>query len=169
MESSLEKLDQQERKYTTELDVALEQYAELQQRSADMDTIELNTARHAIRPDKEYETLQRLQATYGKKFDSRTLAQSRMDVAKMLSETAEPVSIRQKLQQLQGQQNRQSHEKERSQERFPPNGCGKSFFCAQGCSPALSALSMSRRSQMSTSRSSQKSRNVLIWEDGITR
>ena len=117
MESSLEKLDQQERKYTTELDVALEQYAELQQRSADMDTIELNTARHAIRPDKEYETLQRLQATYGKKFDSRTLAQSRIDVAQMLNETAGPVSIRQKLQQLQGPQNRQSHDKERSQER----------------------------------------------------
>ena len=70
-----------------------------------------------IHPDKEYETLQRLQAAYGKKFDSGMLAQSRMDVAKMLSETAEPVSIRQKLQQLQGQQNRRSHEKERSQER----------------------------------------------------
>lgn len=117
MESSLEKLDQQERKYTTELDVALEQYAELQQRSADMDTIELNTARHAIRPDKEYETLQRLQATYGKKFNSGMLAQSRIDVAEILDEVAEPISILRKLQQLQGQQNRQIHEKERSQER----------------------------------------------------
>ena len=117
MESSLEKLDQQERKYTTELDVALEQYAELQQRSADMDTIELNTARHAIRPDKEYETLQRLQATYGKKFNSGMLAQSRIDVAEILDEVTEPISILRKLQQLQGQQNRQIHEKERSQER----------------------------------------------------
>ena len=93
------------------------QYAELQQRSADMDTIELNTARHAIRPDKEYETLQRLQAAYGKKFDSGTLAQSRMDVAEMLNETAEPVSIRQNLQQLQVHQTKQSYEKERGQER----------------------------------------------------
>ena len=117
MESSLEKLDQQEKKYTVELDTALAQYTELQQQSADIDAIELDTARHAIRPDKEYETLQRLQSAYGKKFDSRTLAQSRMDVAKMLSETAEPGSIRQKFQQLQGQQNRQSHDKERSQER----------------------------------------------------
>lgn len=85
----------------------------------------------------------------------------------MLNESAEPVSIRRVLQQLQWQQiNSQNHEKERSQERFPPNGCGKSFFYTQGCSPALSALSMSRRSQMSTSRSSQKSRNALIWGDG---
>ncbi|NCE75544.1 mobilization protein [Anaerotruncus sp. X29] len=118
MESSLEKLDQQEVKYTDELEVALAQYTELQQQSADMDTIELDTARHAIRPDKEYETLQRLQAAYGKKFDSGTLAQSRMDVAEMLNETAEPVSIRlMNLQQLQVHQTKQSYEKERGQER----------------------------------------------------
>ena len=117
MESSLEKLDQQEVKYTDELEVALAQYTELQQQSADMDTIELDTARHAIRPDKEYETLQRLQSAYGKKFDSGTLAQSRMDVAEMLNETAEPVSIRQNLQQLQVHQTKQSYEKERGQER----------------------------------------------------
>jgi len=117
MENSLGKLDQQKIKYTSELEAALAQYTELQQQAVDMEALELDTACHAIRSDKERETVQRLQAAYGKKFDSGTLAQSRMDVAKMLSETAEPVSIRQKLQQLQGQQNRQSHEKERSQER----------------------------------------------------
>jgi len=35
----------------------------------------------------------------------------------MLGEFAEPVSIRQTIQQLQGQQGRQRHEKEYSQER----------------------------------------------------
>ena len=117
MENSLNKLDQQEKKYACELEAALAQYTELQQQAADMDALELDTACHAIRPAKECETIQRLQTTYGKKFDSRTLAQSQMDVAEMLDETAESVSIRQELQQLQGQQNRQSHEKERSQER----------------------------------------------------
>lgn len=117
MESSLETLNQQEKKYTAELDAALTQYTELQRQAADMDAMELDTARHAIRSDKEWETVQRLQAAYGKKFDSGTLAQSQKDVAKMLDEPAESVSIRQKLQQLQRQQNRQSHEKERGQER----------------------------------------------------
>ena len=117
MENSLNKLDQQEKKYACELEAALAQYTELQQQAADMDALELDTACHAIRPAKECETIQRLQTTYGKKFDSRTLAQSQMDVAEMLDETAESVSIRQELQQLQGQQNRQSHVKERSQER----------------------------------------------------
>ncbi len=117
MESSPETLNQQEKKYTVELDVALAQYTELQQQASDMDTIELDTARHAIRTDKEREIAQRLQAAHGKKFDSGTLAQSRKDVAKMLDEPAESVSIRQTIQQLQGQQGRQRHEKEHSQER----------------------------------------------------
>ena len=117
MESSLETLNQQEKKYTVELDVALAQYTELQQQASDMDTIELDTARHAIRTDKEREIAQRLQAAHGKKFDSGTLAQSRKDVAKMLDEPAESISIRQTIQQLQGQQGRQRHEKENSQER----------------------------------------------------
>ncbi len=117
MESSLKTLNQQEGKYTAELDTALAQYSELQQQAADMDATELDTIRHAIRPGKEKETAQRLQAAHGKKFDSGMLTQSRKDVAAMLDESAEPVSIRQTLQQLQGQQNSQSHEKERSQER----------------------------------------------------
>ena len=117
MENSLNKLDQQGKKYVAELEAALAQYTELQQQAADMDAIELDTTCHAIRSDKEWETVQRLQAAYGKKFDSGMLAQSRMDVGEMLGEIVEPISIRQKLQQLQRQQNRQNHGKERGQER----------------------------------------------------
>ena len=117
MENSLNKLDQQETRYAGELEAALVQYTELQQEAVAMDSTDLDTARQAIRPAKECETIQRLQTTYGKRFDSRTLAQSQMDVAEMLDETAESVSIRQELQQLQRQQNRQSHVKEHSQER----------------------------------------------------
>ena len=72
---------------------------------------------HTIRPDKERETAQRLQAAYGKKFDSGMLAQSRKDVAKMLDEPEESVSIHQKLQQLQAQQTKQRHKKEHGQDR----------------------------------------------------
>ena len=117
MEFPLETLDQQGEKYTAELDAALAQYSKLQQQAADMDAMELDTVRHAVRLSKERETAQRLQAAHGKKFDSGTLAQSRKDVAKMLDEPTEPVSIRQTIQQLQGQQHRGSHKKEHSQER----------------------------------------------------
>ena len=117
MENSLNKLDQQGKKYVAELEAALAQYTELQQQAVDMDALELDTACHAIRSDKERETVQRLQTAYGKEFDAGMLAQSRKNIAKMLDEPAVSVSIRQKLQQLQGQQSRQNHEKERNQER----------------------------------------------------
>ena len=117
MESSLEKLDQQEINYTDELDAVLAQYNELQKQTIDMDAVELYAIRQDIRTDKEQETTQRLQTAYGKKFDSGMLAQSRKDVAKMLDETVEPPSIRQKLQWAQKQKNVQSHWKEPGRER----------------------------------------------------
>ena len=117
MESSLEKLDQQETKYTDELEMALAQYAELQQQVTDMDATELDVARQAIRPDKECETLRQLRATYGQRFDSKMLMQSRKDIADLLGETSEPVSIHQKLQQPYAQKDKRHHTKKHSQER----------------------------------------------------
>ena len=117
MESSLKKLNQQEKKYTTELDAALSQYAGLQRQTTDIDTMELDMARQAIRPNMERETAQQLQAAYGKRFDSRMLAQSQKDVVILLGEILEPVSIRKNLQLLYERQNRQHHTKEHGQER----------------------------------------------------
>ena len=103
--------------YINELETALAQYTELQQQAVDMDTMELESARHAIRSDKERETAQRLQAAYGKKIDSRILAQSRIDVSGLLGEVAESVSIRGRLQKAVEQQNNQLHTKVQEQER----------------------------------------------------
>ena len=96
---------------------ALAQYAELQQQTADADPMELDTARQAIRSDKEHEVMQQLQNTYGKRFDSGTLAQSRKDINKMLDETVEPTSIQNKLQQASEQLSNSRQTKKREQER----------------------------------------------------
>ena len=117
MESSLKKLDQQEEKYTAELDAALAQYFELRQRAADMDTTELEAACQAIRPDKERETGQRIQAAYRKDFDSRLLTQSRKEVAGLLDEVAEPESICEKLRPSVEQADKPCHTNRRDQER----------------------------------------------------
>lgn len=117
MESSLETLNQQEEKYTAELDAALTQYAELQQRAADMDAMELDAARHAIRPDQELEAAQRLQAVYGKKFDSSLLTQCRKDIATLSGETVEPISIRQQLYRISQHQDKWHSTKKQEKER----------------------------------------------------
>ncbi len=117
MESSLKKLDQQEAKYTDELNAALAQYADLQQQATNMDAVELDIARQVVRPDKEREAVQQLQATYGKRFNSEMLAQSQKDVAGLLGEVTKPLSIREKLRQSHEQQDKQRHKHERDQER----------------------------------------------------
>ena len=117
MEASLEKLDQQEIKYTAELEAASAQYAELQQQALGVNTRELKAIRQAIRPDKEHEAVQRLQNTYGMRFDFGILAQGRKDVAKMMDEATEPVSVRQNLQRLYEHQNSLHHDKKPGQER----------------------------------------------------
>ena len=117
MESSLEKLNQQEEKYTAELDAALVQYTELQRRTVDMDATELNAARQSIRLDRERETFQRLQATYRRKFDSSLLLQSRKNVAGWLDESTAPTSIRQHLQRSYERQDKQHYTREHNQER----------------------------------------------------
>ena len=117
MESSLEKLNQQETKYSDELDSALTQYAELQQQTADMDTVKLDTVRQAIRTAKEQQAVQQLQAVYGKRFDSQIMAQSRKDVAALLDDNIAPVSIQQKVRQPFEQQTEQHRTRKQTQER----------------------------------------------------
>lgn len=116
MESSLEKLDQQGIKYNQELDMALIQYAELRQQAENMDATELDTVRQSVRSDMEHEVVQRLQATYGKRFDSQMLMQSRKDVADLLNEAMEPVLIQEKLRLFAERQDMQHHTKEWKQD-----------------------------------------------------
>ena len=117
MESSLEKLNQQETKYADELDSALTQYTELQQQAVDTDAVKLDTVRQAIRTAKEQQAVQQLQAVYGKRFDSQIMAQSRKDVAALLDENIVPVSIRQKVQQSFEQHGERHRTRNQNQER----------------------------------------------------
>ena len=106
MEANLEKLEQQEQKYTAELNAALAEYNERKIQSADFDPDELAMAQLAIRPHKEASAESRVQAAYGDNFDFWTMIGAKRDVAEMLGEE-EPRSIRERLR-------RKELEKERS-------------------------------------------------------
>ena len=67
MKTALKKLSQQEEKYTTELNDALRQYAELKEQAAEFDPDELQDARLALRPVMERSAVDRVQSTYGDK------------------------------------------------------------------------------------------------------
>lgn len=100
MDAGLQKLAQQEQKYSAELDNALKEYAELQAQAAEFDPAELNDAKLSIRPDKEYEAQQRIRSAYGDNYDPLIMLDSKRDVAKLLHEDTEKrQSIRERLKQ----------------------------------------------------------------------
>ena len=113
VEAALEKLSQQEEKYTAELNDALQQYADLKKQAAEFDPDELQDARLALRPVMECSAIDRLQAAYGDKYDSLMMYDSKRDVADMLHEETEARSIREYLRQKQQAQQKQDKKKSR--------------------------------------------------------
>ena len=115
MEGALQKLSEQEAKYSAELDEALKQYADLKEQAADMDAVELMDARIAVREEKECSAVDRVKAAYGEKYDPIMMHDSKRDVANLLHEEAETRSIRERLRQKlqQPAQQKQTQKKSR--------------------------------------------------------
>ena len=113
LESALQKLSEQEEKYSAELDDALKQYAELKEQSAGMDAAELMDARLAVREEKERSAIEKVKAAYGEKYDPMLMHDSKRDVANLLHEEAEARSIRERLRQKQQAHQKQAKKKSR--------------------------------------------------------
>ena len=116
LESALQKLSEQEAKYSAELDDALKQYAELEEQAAGMDAAELMDERLTIREDKERSAVDRVKTAYGEKYDPMMMHDSKRDVANLLHEEAETRSIRERLRQKQQQQAQQRQTKKKSRD-----------------------------------------------------
>ena len=118
MESALKKLEAQEAKYSAELDAALKEYSELKEQASEFDAGELLEARLSIREEKERSAVTRVQDTYGEKYDSLMMFDSKRDVANLLHEEAETRSVRERLRQKQqAQTQRQRKPKRKDWER----------------------------------------------------
>ena len=107
MEANLVKLEQQEQKYTAELNAALAEYNDLKARAADFDLDELAMAQLVIRPQKEASAESKIQSAYGDKYDFWTMIGAKRDVAELLGEE-EPRSLMERLR-------RKEREKESAQ------------------------------------------------------
>jgi len=121
MEASLQRLEQADSRYTSELDTALTQYAKLTEQATGMDAAELNNARADIRGSKKQDVVDRLKTAYGKQYDYSRMKCAEKDVSAMLGEevqTQEKQSIRQQLREVSKQHGPRQHKpKERGQER----------------------------------------------------
>ena len=93
-EAGLSKLEQQEKKYASELEAALGEYVSLKEQSADFDPTELYAQRTAFRPEKTADAVQRIQSAYGEKFDPLVMFDSQRDVTELLHEENESRAYR---------------------------------------------------------------------------
>lgn len=108
MEANLKELDEQEQKYSAELDVALAEYAELKTQGEQFDPVELYDTRQELRPEMEQAAVQRVQEKYGDKYSPFVMADSKRDVSRHLDEYAESQKIRQIKREREYQQRRQN-------------------------------------------------------------
>ena len=74
-EAGLSKLEQQEEKYSSELEAALSEYANLKEQCTDFEPAQLYAQRTALRTEKTADAVQRIQSAYGEKFDPRDVRQ----------------------------------------------------------------------------------------------
>ena len=116
LESALQKLSEQEEKYSAELDEALKQYAEMKEQAAGMDAAELMDARLAVREEKERSAVDNVKSAYGEKYDSMLMYDSKRDVSNLLHEEAELRSVREFMRRKQQQQAQQKQTKKKSRD-----------------------------------------------------
>ena len=116
LESALQKLSEQEEKYSAELDEALKQYAELKEQATGMDAAELMDARLAVREETERSAVDKVKAAYGEKYDPMLMYDSKRDVANLLHEEAEVRSVREFIRWKQQQQAQQKQNKKKKRD-----------------------------------------------------
>ena len=110
-------LDERERKYTAELESALQQYRELEAQAAEFDVGELTDARLQLCPGMERSAVARIQTAYDTQYSPFTMAEARRDVSKIMDEhEEEPRSVRERLRNHQ-QEKTVSHRKDQNRER----------------------------------------------------
>ena len=117
MEQSLKRLEEQEQKYSDELDAALNEYAGLREQAQGFDPVQLYEARQAIRPSKEQEAENRAQQVYGEKYNPLLMFDSKKAVSRILGDDAERKTVRRMMRQTQIKQWTAHKNKSKGQER----------------------------------------------------
>ena len=97
----MKRSEEQEQKYSTQLDATLNEYTRLQKRAQGVDPVQLYKTRQAIRPGKEQEAENRAQEVYGEKYSPLLMFDSKKTVFRMLHEDIERQAVRRMVRQTQ--------------------------------------------------------------------
>ncbi len=94
LETSLQKLEAQEQKYSAELETALQEYVGVKAQAADFDPVELYEARQAIRPGYEAAANEKLEQAYGDKYSPLRWMNAKRAQAKLTNDFMEEYAAR---------------------------------------------------------------------------
>lgn len=101
LESNLQKLDEQEQKYSADLESTLHEYAEAKSQAADLDPVELYEARQAIRPGYEVAANEKLEQVFGSKYSPLRWMDAKQAQMRLTNDSAEEYAARQLARQKQ--------------------------------------------------------------------
>ena len=99
LESNLEKLDEQEQKYSAALDAALHEYAEVKSQAAGLDPVELYEARQAIRLGQEAAANEKLEQVFGSKYSLLRWMDAKQAQIRLTNDSLEEYAARQQAKQ----------------------------------------------------------------------
>jgi len=117
LESNLEKLDEQEQKYSAALDAALHEYAEAKSQAAGLDPVELYEARQAIRLGQEAAANEKLEQVFGSKYSLLRWMDAKQAQIRLTNDSLEEYAARQQAKQkyksISQPVRKRNHEQER--------------------------------------------------------
>ena len=117
LESNLQKLDEQEQKYSAELETALYEYTEVKSHAANLDPVELYEARQAIRPGQEAAANEKLAQAYGNKYSPLRWMDAKQAQIRLTNDSLEEYAARQQAKQkyksISQPVRKRNHEQER--------------------------------------------------------
>ena len=117
LESNLQKLDEQEQKYSAEVDAALHKYAEAKAQAADLDPVELYEARQSIRPEYEATANEKLEQVFGSKYSPLRWMDAKQAQTRLTNDSAEEYAVRQLAKQWHKSMSQPNRKRRPGQER----------------------------------------------------
>ena len=117
LESNLQKLDEQEQKYSADLESTLHEYAEAKSQAADLDPVELYEARQAIRPGYGVAANEKLEQVFGSKYSPLRWMDAKQAQMRLTNDSAEEYAARQLARQKQKIVSQPNRKRKQEQER----------------------------------------------------
>ena len=117
LESNLQKLDEQEQKYSADLESTLHEYAEAKSQAADLDPVELYEARQSIRPEYEATANEKLEQVFGSKYSPLRWMDAKQAQTRLTNDSAEEYAVRQLAKQWHKSMSQPNRKRRPGQER----------------------------------------------------